>query len=121
MKKEIKKSEELISACGLYCGSCKAYQKEKCSGCAEKENATWCKIRICCKESGIKNCSECEKYENVMECSYFNTLFANLFAFVFRSDRTANIELLKKGTEIYIDFMSDNGLVSLKKGSKSIP
>lgn len=117
MEKTIEKNPELISACGLYCGACNAYQKGKCPGCAEKTNAAWCKIRLCCKENQIGNCSECKKYASVSDCNYFNNVFANLFAFVFRSDRLANIEMLKnKGDEIFVDYMSEHKLVSLKKG-----
>jgi hypothetical protein len=117
MEKVIEKNTELISACGLYCGACNAYKKGKCPGCAEKTNAAWCKIRLCCKESGIDNCAECEKFESAKECKYFNNAISNLFAFVFRSDRVANLELIKnKGGEFFVDYMSEHRLVSLKKG-----
>ena len=35
--KEIKENVGLVAYCGLYCGACKAYLKEKCSGCLNNE------------------------------------------------------------------------------------
>ena len=36
---------QLIAACGLYCANCRTFKKGKCPGCAQKQNASWCKIR----------------------------------------------------------------------------
>ena len=51
--KEIISDPKLVAFCGLYCGACKAYLKERCPGCHDNEKATWCKVRTCCLENGI--------------------------------------------------------------------
>ena len=41
--KEIVADTNLIGYCGLYCGACKRYLKDKCPGCHKNEKAAWCK------------------------------------------------------------------------------
>ncbi|MFW5656908.1 MAG: DUF3795 domain-containing protein [Bacteroidota bacterium] len=116
MEKIIEKNPELIAACGLYCGACGVYRKGRCPGCKEKANASWCKVRSCCIDNEIPNCASCKQYISVSQCKHFQSPIARLFAFVFRSDRVANIETLKlKGTDAFADYMATNRLISIKK------
>jgi len=57
--REIVKDKEMVAYCGLYCGACPQYLKEKCEGCMKNVKATWCKIRKCCIKNNFVN------YENV--------------------------------------------------------
>ncbi len=60
---EVEVKEELIAACGLYCGWCPFYvagSKEfKCNGCWSREK---CKIRDCARERGLKICTYCPEF-----------------------------------------------------------
>ena len=49
--KEIVTDTGLIAYCGLYCGACGRYRKDRCPGCHENEKAAWCRVRTCCRES----------------------------------------------------------------------
>lgn len=113
---EIQGNPELVSFCGLYCGSCGKYLKEKCSGCVGNEKATWCKIRKCCIEKGIKSCAQCNEFSDVKDCKMFDNFVAKMFEFVFRSDRKAGIKMIQEiGYEEFVKYMTDNKLISLKK------
>lgn len=106
----------LVSSCGLYCGTCYKYKKGKCPGCAENEKASWCKIRVCTKENGYHTCAECTEFADVNECKKFNTLFSKLFAFVFKSDRKASLQLISDiGREQYASQMVENGQMVIKR------
>jgi len=55
-----------VPACGVFCGGCPLYIKEKkpCPG-AEKNKARCenCKsFHLCCKEKGITHCYECKTF-----------------------------------------------------------
>jgi hypothetical protein len=106
----------LISYCGLYCSGCRSYLKGKCPGCDGNEKATWCKIRTCCKEKGIKSCADCNEFSNPAECKKFNNFVSKVFAFVFHSDRIASIAMIKKdGYDGYAKFCIDNKLMVIRK------
>lgn len=106
----------LVASCGLYCGACYKYKKGKCPGCAENEKASWCKIRVCTKENGYHTCAECTEFADVHECKKFNTLFSKFFAFVFKSDRKASLQLISDiGREKYASVMDEKGLVVIKR------
>ena len=108
--------KNLVAFCGLYCGECKAYKKEKCPGCQKNEKATWCKIRTCCLENKRRSCADCQEFTNVSECNKFNNFFSKLFAFVFKSDRQACINMIKeKGYDAYAEEMTKRGEQSIKK------
>ena len=114
--KEILVKPELVSYCGLYCGSCGKYLKGKCPGCAENEKATWCKIRKCCIEKEIKSCSDCDEFSDVADCKKFDNFVAKMFEFVFKSDRKAGVKMIKEsGYEEFAKYMAENELVSMKK------
>lgn len=111
--------QNLISYCGLYCGACFKYKKGKCPGCALNTKATWCKIRTCCMEKAIDSCAQCDEFVDVKQCKKYNNPVSKLFEFVFRTDRTKGIELLQaKGADVFVDFMSEKGWVSIKKKYK---
>ena len=105
--KEISADSELVAHCGLYCGACKRYLKEKCSGCKENVKAAWCKIRACCIENSYISCADCREFGDPMDCKKFNNIMSKLFAVLFRSNRKACIEMIKdKGYEEYAAFMA---------------
>jgi len=62
-----------VPACGVFCGGCPTYTREKkpCPG-AEK-NAARCAscttFHLCCKEKGITHCYECSEFP----CKRFKT------------------------------------------------
>ena len=117
--KEIPVKSELVSYCGLYCGSCSKYQKGKCPGCQGNEKATWCKIRKCCIEKGINSCAECDSYTDVKDCKMFDNFVARMFEFVFKSDRKEGVKMIKElGYEDFAKYMAENKLVSMKKKKK---
>ena len=93
--KEIAKDTNLIAYCGLYCGACSKYLKEKCTGCHKNEKASWCKLRACCIEKNYESCADCKEFDDVNDCKKFNNFMAKIFAFFYRSDRKACIELIK--------------------------
>lgn len=107
---------EIISFCGLYCTGCRSYIKGKCPGCEGNIKATWCKIRTCCMDKGIKSCADCKEFADPMKCKKFNNFVSKVFALVFRSDRAASIEMIKKvGYEGYARHCADNGLMVIRK------
>lgn len=115
--KEIIVDKNLVSMCGLYCGSCPKYLKEKCPGCEGYEKATWCKIRSCCLNNGYTSCADCKAYTDVMDCSKFNNFFSRIIGFILRSDRKAGISMIKeKGYEGFAAFMAENSLISIRPG-----
>jgi len=114
--KDIPVKTELVSFCGLYCGSCGKYLKGKCPGCAKNEKATWCKIRKCCIEKGINSCAQCNEYTDVKDCKMFDNFVAKMFEYVFKSDRKAGIQMIKDaGYENFARYMAENKLISMKK------
>jgi len=114
--KEICADRDLIAYCGLYCGACKKYLKEKCPGCKKIVKAVWCKIRTCCIENSYTSCADCQIVKDLKDCKKFNNVVSKLFALVFRSDRFACIALInKKGNEEYVKEMADKGIMTIKR------
>lgn len=108
--------KNLVAFCGLYCGECKAYKKGRCPGCQKNEKATWCGIRKCCLENKRRSCADCQEFNNASDCKKFNNFFSKLFAFVFKSDRQACINMIKeKGYDAYAEEMTKRELQSIKK------
>lgn len=113
--KEIISDTNLVSMCGLYCGSCPRYLKDRCTGCEGNTKATWCKIRSCCLEHNYSSCADCKEFADVMECRKFNTFFSRVIGFILRSDRRAGIEMIKeKGYESFATYMTEKRLVSIR-------
>lgn len=94
--KEVVADPKMIAKCGLYCGACKSYLKGKCGGCAANENATWCKVRSCCKENNYRSCADCKQFENAVECKKFNNFMSKMIGLLLNSDRKACINLIKE-------------------------
>lgn len=95
--KPIEAKSELVAACGLYCGACRSYLRDRCPGCRKNTKATWCKIRLCCQERRIESCAECSEYPDPQQCRKFNNLISTkAFALIFRSNRAACIEQIRR-------------------------
>lgn len=106
----------LIAACGLYCRNCGKYKKNKCPGCMGNTKATWCKIRSCCIENNIANCSACINYTNPMDCSKYNNLFGRVIEFFTHTDRSLCIRYLQeKGEDDFATMMTEKNRMSLPK------
>jgi len=114
--KEIIADENLVACCGLYCGACKRYLREKCSGCGKNERATWCKVRNCCRDKGYLSCAECAEHSDPRDCKLFNNAVARIFALIFRSNRAACIEQIRAvGVRGHAEKMAAQKLQSLKR------
>ena len=114
--KEIVSNPELVAYCGLYCGACKAYLKERCRGCHENRRATWCKVRSCCLSNQYASCVDCEEFEDPSACKKFNNLFSKIFALVLRSDRAACIRQLRElGMEGHAQNMAEHKRQTIKR------
>jgi hypothetical protein len=119
--KEIVSDAGLVAYCGLYCGACKRYLREKCPGCHEHEKAGWCGVRTCCRDHRYSSCAECGEFADPRACSKFNNIVAKAFALLFRSDRAACIGQIRElGIQGHADRMSGLKLQSLKRGSRSV-
>jgi hypothetical protein len=116
MEKQITNEVKLIAFCGLYCAACGKYLNGKCKGCPENEKATWCAVRTCCKNNNYKSCADCKEFSNAMDCKKYNNFMSKVFGFIFRSDRNACIEMIKKeGYENFAKYMTENRLQSMKR------
>lgn len=114
--REIVADKNLVGKCGLYCGACKAYTKEKCPGCAEAQNRGWCKVRSCCGDHAWASCAACADFSDPKECKKFNNIVSRFFGVIFRSDRPACIAAIKKmGYEKYAADMAGRRLQSIKR------
>jgi hypothetical protein len=114
--KEIVENANLIAYCGLYCGACKAYLKEKCPGCHENSKGSWCKVRSCCIEHGYKSCADCTEFADPRECKKFNNFFSKMFALFLGSDRPACIARINESSyEEFAHFMTEHRLQSIKR------
>lgn len=113
---EIVTDTKLAAACGLYCGACRMYLKEKCPGCEGNEKAAWCKIRLCVKEKRYSTCAECIEFTDVNDCRKFNTFISKVFAVIFNSNRKKCIEQIRsKGLENHAAIMAGSGKHSLSR------
>ena len=93
--REVVADAGLVAYCGLYCGACGSYLKEKCPGCHKNTKAGWCKIRLCCIERNITSCAVCTEFKDPKHCKKFNNVMSKLFAMLFKSDRPACIAQIK--------------------------
>jgi hypothetical protein len=116
--REITADPLLVARCGLYCGACGAYLKEKCPGCHDAQKRTWCKIRACCIENQYATCADCKEFSDPNDCKKFNNFMSKLFGLIFRSDRAACIaEVRELGLEGHAKNMADSKRPSIKRGS----
>ena len=93
--REVIADQDLVAKCGLYCGGCGAYLKEKCPGCAGNEKASWCKVRACCLERKFSSCAECGDYSAYEDCRKLNNFISRLIGLFTRSDRPASLRRVK--------------------------
>ncbi len=108
--------KDLIAYCGLYCGACGAYLKEKCPGCKKNTKASWCKVRACCIENSYLSCADCNLYPSTVDCKRANNIISKIFSVIFGSDRPACVRMIKeKGYHEFAKYMADNKLQSIKK------
>jgi hypothetical protein len=116
MMKEIVADVKLIARCGLYCGACRAYLHNRCPGCRENGKATWCKVRTCCATNQYAACADCNDFQNPRDCKKFNNLIAKIFSFIFRSDRAACVDQIRRiGLQGHAEDMAKNRRQTIKK------
>ena len=113
--REIVTDPILVAYCGLYCGACPSYLRERCPGCQTNEKAGWCGIRTCCMENDLSSCAACEEFSDPRQCKKFHNLFSRVIGFVLRSDRRACVLQIKElGAEGHARAMADLGRPSLR-------
>lgn len=113
---DISINADLVARCGLYCGACKAFIKGKCPGCRENEDASWCKVRACCIDKGIASCAGCRQFADPRVCGKFNNFISRLFGLVFRSDRAACIDQIRRiGIDEHARVMAESGRRSIRR------
>ena len=93
--REITANAGLVAFCGLYCGACGSYLKERCPGCHENTKATWCTVRKCCQEMKLASCAECREFPDPRNCRKFNNAFSKVIGFLLRSNRPACLAQIK--------------------------
>ena len=119
MNQQTTPDTRLIAYCGLYCANCSKFNKGKCPGCAENEKMSWCKIRKCCIEKEIANCSGCEEYIYPNDCSKYDTFISRTIELFSSTDRSLCINYLRKNSaEEFVVLMKEKGAVSMPKKKK---
>jgi hypothetical protein len=107
---------DLVAYCGLYCGACRKYLREKCPGCHDNAGAKWCKVRLCCLDNGHASCADCREFDNPRDCKKFNNIVARMFGLLFRSDRAACIAQIRElGVQGHADKMTELRRMSVKR------
>ena len=113
--KEIAVDPKLGAYCGIYCGACPSWRRDRCPGCHENEKASWCKVRSCCIENEYASCADCTQFEEPRQCKKFHNFFSKVFGFILRSDRRACICQIKEvGLEGHAQAMAELGRPSIK-------
>ena len=114
--RNIEEDSTLVACCGLYCGACTRYLKEKCDGCNKESGPSWCKVRKCCQENNHATCAECVTYPDVSMCSVFNNMMARIVSFIMNSDRALCIcQIREIGMKRFTEKMTFRKEHSLKK------
>lgn len=114
--KPIASDAGLVAYCGLYCGACGAYLRDRCPGCHENQKAAWCRIRSCCRTKNYASCAECDEHKDPNDCRLFNNWIAKLFGLVFRSDRAGCIrQIAEIGLAGHADTMTAMRRPSIKR------
>ncbi len=114
--RKVTASSELVACCGLYCGACGAYLREKCQGCGKSESRSWCKVRACCGEKGISTCAECGEFTDPMLCKKFNSFISRMIGLITRSDRAACIRQIREiGREPFAVKMAELKMHAIRK------
>ncbi len=111
--KPIVSSSQLIGACGLYCGACRKYLKDKCPGC-QKAKSHCCPIGQCCIRQGFHTCADCHIDAN--QCKTYNNIISRLFRFLFNSDRATCIRYIRRhGEQAFADRMTMYEQMTMKR------
>jgi len=114
--KEVTENKTSIAFCGLYCGACRSFLKDKCPGCKNNVKATWCAVRKCNLEHNYNSCADCKEFSNAKDCMKFNNPVSKIFGFIFGSDRNAGIRMIKeKGYDSFANYMAENKLQSIRR------
>ena len=109
-------NRSLIAACGLYCSNCSKFKKGRCPGCTENTKASWCKIKSCCLQKEITNCSACTEFFNPKECHRYNNLISKVIEYFTSSDRSLCISFIREnGEENFGLMMTGTNRMSLPK------
>jgi hypothetical protein len=117
-KKDITSNPALVAYCGLYCGACGAYLKDRCLGCHDNKKASWCKVRTCCMELHYSSCAECKDFADPMQCGKYNNFISRAVGFVLRSDRSACIKQIKAvGMQGHADIMTAQKKQTIRRGT----
>lgn len=107
---------KLVAACGLYCGACASYLKERCPGCAANTKASWCKVRSCCLEHSYATCASCKDFPRVQDCKKYNNWIATLFGLIFNSDRKACVARIKEiGVDSFAGEMAEKRTQTIRR------
>jgi hypothetical protein len=107
---------DLVAACGLYCGACRAYQRARCPGCRENSRATWCAVRTCCIDHDHATCAECTTHADPAACAKFHNLVSRVVGVVMNSDRRACIQQIRAlGISGHAAFMAERRLQTLPR------
>lgn len=100
-------SEVRVAMCGLFCGNCGKFKRNKCQGCVLQPGYSRCSIRACVLEKGYVTCAECDELEG---CKKLNNFISKVFKLIFRSDRNASLCMIQReGMEAFIQYKVDQG------------
>jgi len=114
--KDIVADAGLVAKCGLYCGACNRFLKEKCPGCEGNVKASWCKVRSCVMEHGYGSCADCEEFADPADCAKFDNWMARAFGWVFNSNRRACVMKIRElGPKGFAEQMAGLGKQSLPR------
>lgn len=114
--KEIVNDKNLVAYCGLYCGACDKFRRDKCKGCHENNKAAWCKIRTCCIQNNYLSCADCSTHQDPQQCKLFNNLISKIFSLIFKSDRKSCIEQIRRnGIDSHASEMSMQRAPTIKR------
>ena len=117
--REIVADVKQVGCCGLYCGACGAYLKEKCAGCHESKKRDWCSIKACCAQKGFWTCAECDQHEDPCECDKAQCLISKIIGFFTKSDRPACVRQIRETVlKAYATKMADLKLQAIPKSNR---
>ena len=90
-------NDVIIAHCGLCCSNCGMFLKGKCQGChSDRPMNRHCKMKACSISRGYTNCAQCTEFSDLRDCKKLNNIVANLFGFVFRTNRIGNLERIRE-------------------------
>ena len=114
--REVVSDPNLVAYCGLYCGACGSYLRNRCPGCHENVKAKWCKVRSCCIEHRLSSCGDCADFPNPRDCRIFNNAVSKLFGLIMRSDRAACVDQIRRlGMQGHADEMTKRRRQTIRK------